>query len=492
LNSPKSNKQFNIRAFSSDVLIYSSGQAILLLLGIGQSLIIPKCLTTEDFGWWQLFILGITYVGILNFGFLDGILIRWAGKELQEIKSEIPLAFRCLLFQLIFVVGLLWMIVNFFDSPIREITFGIMIYAVIFTLFAFFSLMAQMIKRFRLATVVNIGQGGLFLLFALILLVRGDIGYFTLILAAITAYSILLIILILYFRDILFCQEVFHIAPLQYIKDNATVGIFVLLGNFITLIIMSIDRMAVGSFFSITQFAVYAFAMTMCGLATTFLQAVAQVFFPYLMGSGNETRTKAYHHLRPVLILFWAGVLAAYFPFSVWLRYYLPHYADSLPLMAILLCMIGFSSQIQILHVNFFKAYRKQRLYFVLAGISLVCAMGLYLLAAMLFGTLVSIAVTAVISSLLWYLLNEISLRHFVDMDSHEIAKWLLVTGMYAGAFLVTFELVQEWMFGMIAYLAIFVLVTGTVLKPEVTSLLNLVSIVINRNKDTVVVQTER
>jgi len=34
------------------------------------------------------------------------------------------------------------------------------------------------------------------------------------------------------------------------------------------------------------------------------------------------------------------------------------------------------------------------------------------------------------------------------------------------------------------------VLVTGTVLKPEVISLLNLVRAVVNRNKDTAVVQT--
>jgi hypothetical protein len=90
VNPPKSNKQFNIRAFSSDVLIYSSGQAILLLLSIGQGLIIPKYLSIEAFGWWQLFVLGSTYVGILNFGFLDGILIRWAGRDLKKLRMRSP------------------------------------------------------------------------------------------------------------------------------------------------------------------------------------------------------------------------------------------------------------------------------------------------------------------------------------------------------------------------------------------------------------------
>lgn len=492
MDSSENNTKLNIHAFSSDVLIYSFGQAILLLLGFGQSLIIPKYLSIEDFGLWQLFLLGSTYVGILNFGFLDGILIRWAGKELQDIKDEIPLAFRSLLFELIFVAGFLSAIINFFASPFREIALAVMAYAIIFTLFAFFALMAQAIKKFRLVTLANIGKGGLFLFFVFILLIRGDISYYPLILANIITFFILLTLLILHFRDVLFHREISKISPLRYVRDNMAVGIYILLGNFIALILMTIDRLAVGSLFSVTQFAVYAFAMTMCSLATTFLQAVAQVFFPYLAGSDIEIRTKAYHLLRPALVIFWAGVLAAYFPFSAWIRYYFPHYVDSLPLMAILLCMIGFSSQIQILHVNFFKTYRRQRLYFILTGVSLVCAVALYLLAARLFGTLVSIAVTAVISSLLWYLLNEFALRRLVSMDNREIIRWLLVIGVYVGAFLVTFGLIQEWVYGMVIYLTIFMLVTSTVLKPEVISLLNLVRAVINRNKDTAVVQTER
>lgn len=77
-------------------------------------------------------------------------------------------------------------------------------------------------------------------------------------------------------------------------------------------------------------------------------------------------------------------------------------------------------------------------------------------------------------------------------MNVQDIVKWLLVIGVYTGAFLVTSALVQGWVFGMVIYLAIFVLVTGTVLKSEVISLLNLVNTVVNRNKDTMAVQTEK
>ena len=103
------------------------------------------------------------------------------------------------------------------------------------------------------------------------------------------------------------------------------------------------------------------------------------------------------------------------------------------PWMVILPCVIRFNSLIGILHVNLFKAYRQQRMYFLIAGISLACAVALYLLAATLFGTLASIAITAVISSLLWYLLNEFALRRFVSMDAREIARWLLVSECMPG-----------------------------------------------------------
>jgi len=483
---------FNLRSFGSDVLIYSFGQIVLLIIGLIQSLIIPKYLSTADFGYWQLFLLYTTYAGILHLGFLDGILVRWAGKEFRDIRQEISMAFRFLLLELFLAVGVLALVLIAIDIPFLEIGLAVLANAIIFNILAFFIYTAQAVKRFKLVTVVNISRGTLFLLMVLALFAGGRFGYGDLYLATIVTGSVLVILFAVHLRDSLFSQVDPGKSLRMYGKENINIGLFVLLGNFAAVLLTTVDRLTISSFFPITQFAQYTFAMSMCAVVIMFVQAVSLVFFPYLSGSSSELRTRAYQMLRPAIAIFWAGALAMYFPFTAWVEFYLPHYVASLPLMMILLCMIGFSSQIQILHVNFFKAYRKQRLYFVLAGVSLVCAVVLYLLAAMLFGTLTSIAVTAVISSLLWYLLNEFSLRHFVSIDNWEIARWLLVVGIYAGAFLVTAALAQGWVYGMGIYLVLFVLVTGTVLKSEVISLWSLVSALINQNKDTAVVQTER
>lgn len=462
---------FNVKNFSSDVLVYSFGQAFLLIFGFIQSLIIPKYLSTTDYGYWQLFLLYTTYVGILHLGFLDGVLVRWAGKDLEALREEIPTTFRFILLEQGFIVVVLVMIVGLIDMPSRKIALAVLANAIIVNLLTFFLFTAQATKRFKLVTAVNIGRGLLFIVFILLIFFSGYFSYFSLILATMATGIIIIFLFVFHTRDCLFYHSAHRRSLLQYGNENIGIGIFVLLGNFTALIFATIDRLTVGSFFPITQFAVYAFAMTMCGLVTVFLQAAAQVFFPYLSGSSSKTRTKAYGLLKPTLVIFWAAALAVYFPFSVWIRHYLPNYSDSLPLMAILLCTIGFSGQINILHANFFKVYRKQRAYFVLACISLIGAGTLNMLAVSLFGTLKAVAYTAIISFSLWYLLNEVVLRHLVAVPTKEIVKWVIVISVYIGAFLGAYAVAETWVIGFIIYGVLFIGITAVCFHGEIKQL---------------------
>lgn len=478
------NSSFNLQAFSSDVLIYSFGQAFLLIFGFIQSLIIPKYLSTTSYGYWQLFLLYTAYIGILHLGFLDGVLVRWAGKEPEVLKEEIPLAFRFVIVEQGVIVGILVVIVGVSDILSKEIAFAVLANAIIYNLFTYFLFIAQATKCFKLVTAANIGRGLLFFVLILLTYFSGHFSYLSLIFATMATGIIMVFIFAFHTRDFLFYHNTDRKSLFQYGKENIRIGIFVLLGNFTALIFSTIDRLAVGSFFPITQFAIYTFAMSMCGLATVFLQAVAQVFFPYLSESKTEIRTKAYGLLKPTLVIFWAATLAVYFPFSIWIKYYLPHYADSLPLMAVLLCTIGFSGQINILHANFFKVYRKQRVYFILAGISFIEAVILNLLAVSLFGTLKAVAATAIFNFSLWYLLNEISLRHLVEGSAKEILKWMLIMSAYIGAFLGTYAVAKTWIIGFCVYSILFAGITAVGLHREMEQLWNIIISVVKRRND--------
>lgn len=237
--------QFNLRAFGSDVLTYSFGQVLLLVFGLVQSLIIPKYLSTADYGYWQLFLLYTAYVGILHLGFLDGILVRWAGKEFEEIKQEVPMAFRFLLLEQFLVVGVLALVLIAIDIPFLEIGLAVLANAIIVNILTFFIFTAQAVKRFKLVTAVNISRGGLFLLLVLALFAGGKFGYGDLYLATIVTGSILLILFAIHLRGSLFSQATPDKIFRAYGKENISIGIFVLLGNITAALLMTVDRLTV-------------------------------------------------------------------------------------------------------------------------------------------------------------------------------------------------------------------------------------------------------
>jgi O-antigen/teichoic acid export membrane protein len=216
----------------------------------------------------------------------------------------------------------------------------------------------------------------------------------------------------------------------------------------------------VSSFFSVEQFAVYAFALTVAMIAYAFVGAVSQVFFPYLSGAAHELRARAYQLGKPTIILAWACILLAYFP-GVWLvRLYLPHYIASLPLIQILLCTVGFGSLTLILHANYYMAYRKQRQYF-LCGVVASAILAILLFSAIkIWGTLESVAVATLISFGVWYIINELSLRSVVGQSNKTLWKGMAIVCSYIGAFWVSSLVADSLVIQMFSYVCLFLGIT--------------------------------
>ena len=476
-------ESFNLRAFSSDVLTFSIGQALLLIFGFIQILIIPKYLATEDYGYWQLFMLYGAYVGISHFGFIDGISVRWAGKELVEVGNEIKMAFRFLLLEQIIITAPLALLFYFLFNPLfKWIALTILVYAFIFNLTAFFRFTAQAVKKFKLLAAVNVSKGAAFLLLILIIFALGYLGYYYVIFAILTASLIALFILTFFFRSQLLQSEKSSLSSLwDYGRENINIGIFVLLGNFVVVLFLTIDRLMVSSFLPIKQFAIYAFAVAMSMIVYTLIQAISQVFFPYLSGSAIQLRNRAYQLAKPALILSWAAILAIYFPLTRLIEFYLPHYIASLPVLQVLLCTVGFGSLIQILHVNYFKAYRKQRQYFLFGITTLILAVILNLLAIKFWGTLNSVAIATLISFGIWYMLNELSLKPVSGENNREVWKGLVIICSYLSAFWLASFIADWFIYQTFIYIGFFFLLTWVALGSEAKELINVVNQLRNR-----------
>ena len=72
-----------------DIIYAFLSQFISLGLSIILSLVIPKLLNLEQYGYWQLFLFYTSYVGLFHFGFIDGIYLRMGGEKYSEIDFNI-------------------------------------------------------------------------------------------------------------------------------------------------------------------------------------------------------------------------------------------------------------------------------------------------------------------------------------------------------------------------------------------------------------------
>ncbi len=460
---------FDLRIFGKDTLIYSFGQGTILLLGFIQILIIPKYLSVEHYGYWQLFMLYAEYVGIFHLGFIDGILVRWAGKETEQIGNEINMAVKFLILELVVIITPLASVLYFLTTPPSQvIALMLLAHAFLSGLFMFFIFTSQATRQFKLVTVVEVGRTATFILFIVALFVFDWLDYRSVIVFFLVSFLFPLFAFAFRFRKYLRGSK----TPLRFLwaygKNNISIGVFVLLGSFVLMLFLTIDRLMVSAFFNVEQFAIYAFAIVGSTIIYAFVRAISQVFFPNLSAMSNEIKIQTYQVGKPIIILSWALILILYFPISGVVEHYLPDYTESLPIMQILLCTVGFGSLIRILHANYYKVYRMQRRYFFWAVAGLTYSIVLNLIAIKLFGTLESIAIATLIGFGIWYIINELNLKLVVKENNQQIWKYFLVICSYSGAFLFATTIVDWFVAQMFIYVCLFCFLTLLLLREEV------------------------
>lgn len=464
---PIAENKFKLADFSKDVLVYSFGSGLLLVFAFIQSFIIPKYLSVESYGYWQTFILYSSYVGLLHLGFSDGLLVKFAGKDIKQIGGELTVAFRFILIEQLIVLVPLALLLHFvFSTSLYDILLLLLVYSLVINIFTFFTYVAQSLRKFKPLTIIKTARGAIFLVIIVAFFLNGLLNYQLVIACLILSYLICIIPFIYWFRSYIWRSPCKFSQLWQYGKDNIRIGLYILLGNFIVILFITIDRLMINLFFTIEDFAFYAFSLAIVMIAFTFIKAVSEVFFPHISALESGGRKAIYHIGKNTIILSAGLALLVYFPLAQLIEIFLPQYMASLIIVKILVGTIGFSSIIQVLHVNYYKLFGIQRQYFLWGIIALTVAIVLNLIVIKVWGTLSSVACATLLSFVIWYMLNEISLKTHLDINKSDMGKGLLLFICYLGAFWISMLAGFLW-WQFVIYLVLFAGITGLLLRAE-------------------------
>ncbi|MGA9047942.1 MAG: oligosaccharide flippase family protein [Dehalococcoidia bacterium] len=465
---------FNVSGFSRDVTIYSAGQALLFVISAIQGLLIPKFLSVADFGYFQTFVLYTSYVALLHLGFIDGAFVRWAKEGEKIVMRELkPSLVYISILLLAVILPLSIICILLLKSHNQVIFLAVLIYGFISNVVGLFIIASQAEKKFKSLTAVNIAKALLVFGIIVAIISTHNNQFYTVIIAMICGQLIFGLIMLYLFRHYLKEKVRLNVAQ-EYAKADLRIGIYVLPGNFIIILFMTLDRLAVNTSFPVEQFAVYSFAMSVVMIVYLFISAVAQVLFPYITRVKHELRAEVYRLGKPSIILAWCGILAIYYPFVLLINRFFPQYVAGIPILAVLLCTVVYGSLIQILHVNYYISYFKQRQYFITAVIALVVFVLLLASALIFYKTLLGIAVATLISSIIWYIGNELYLNRILKFTHRSLVKDFVFIVVVSSIFLVSSSLPIPLISQIGLYVAATAFTVFIFLRHEVTELLAL------------------
>lgn len=446
-----------------DIAKVTISNVIRLLAGILVGFLLPKIVDVDNYGYYKTFMLYSTYVGLLHFGFVDGLYLKYGGKDYKELERESFRLFSRFLFVLEITISLVLGVVFYFSltSELKFIFVCLVAYSLFAQIVGYFQMISQITSRFNELSLRNVIQSVLICVSVLALWVicksTGDlISYRWYILPFLFINFVLAVWYLITYREIVFGKS-------ERIKNNCKklfsffiLGFPLLVANLCSAFILAIDRQFVNALFDNKTYAVYAFAYNLLALITTALSAISTVIYPTLKKTNKETLKNNYSFLVRIILIFVFACLIVYFPLLKFIPWFLPNYINALPVFRVILPGLAVSSVITIVMHNYYKTDGKELMFFIKSIIVLVLSAAANVVAFFIFKTTISISIASIIVMIVWYFLIE---EYFVRLYK---VKWirncLYMFLMSAAFYLITIW--DNWWAAMLVYFCILVGIT--------------------------------
>lgn len=401
--------------------IYVVGaQSISLLLGIARTLILPIFLGVENFGYWQVYLLYMSYVGVFSLGFNDGIYLRYGRYEYNDLPRKIfrssirvfiVIEIIIMLLVSTFIVfepdpskqlSMLWSSINI---PIAGLT-GVLIYVLQIT---------NQLKKYSFYTILD-----KIITFAIIIVVFFlKIDNFIILIVADTLSKVLVLFLMINScRGIIFGKGSGYKLALKETIANISVGMKLMLANFAGMLVLGFGRFLVERFSSIQTYGTYSFAISTMNLVLVLITAIGLVIYPTLNRLDKGNYSNYFIKLNQILGVIIFGLLLAIFPLKIFISLFMPDYISIFSYLAIIFAIMFVQSKMQILINPYYKLLRKEsvmlRANIVGLVISAILITPLYMLtksvAMVAIGTLLAMTIRLYLSEI--YLKKELNISN--------------------------------------------------------------------------------
>lgn len=383
---------------------------------LATNFLLPKYLPVDSYAAIKTFQLYVSYIGLLHLGYVDGMYLKFGGKELgKHVNKEFALNLSTMqVFQIAMTVALAvigaftkdWIIILFTVSVLPQ------------NLSNYFKFLYQATGDFKLyGRIMNFSTISTFAINMALLFLFKTGAYIFYIVLYVALYYLIWFILEVQFRR----SHTIEKAPYfswQELVINIKDGFLLTLGNLASVMLTSMDRWFVKILMDTVAFAQYSFAVSVENFLNLAITPITTTLYNFFC---RETNVEKHKSILQVIIVFATVLPAAAFPVKFILETFLNEYINASRVVFFLFAAQMFNIVIRSVFVNLYKVQRKQTRYFsklvaiLIAGFifNVVCYYFWRAKEAFALGTLLSAILWFVISALDFKYL-EISKREYI------------------------------------------------------------------------------
>ena len=360
----------DIRELAKNFSYAIVAQGVSLVLSFVTSLLVPKVLGITEFGYWQLFIFYVGYVGLFNFGLNDGVYLINGGKSRQTIcKRTVASQFWFSLLYQTFISLIISLWTLFFyrgEGERATIMFFSAFYLLLNNLSLYFGFLFQAMnetKNYSKSVLID----KLLYLAPLSLLITFKVTSFEPYVAFYTISRLISLIYCIYQGRVFLQVKPFSVKKaVTKSLESIRVGLKLTIANIAGTLITGVARFIIDGNWGIEEFGKVSFSLSLVNFFLVFVTQAGMVLFPVLRRGTNTEHKSFYLLARDATELLFPLVYVLYYPISLLVSEWLPQYSQSLHYFSLLLPMCVFESKMSITCTTMLKVLRGERLLLVI------------------------------------------------------------------------------------------------------------------------------
>ncbi|PZX50267.1 hypothetical protein LV84_04067 [Algoriphagus ratkowskyi] len=403
--------------------VYVGGSNFLVFsASLINGLILPSYLSYEEFSDLKTYTLFLSFVGLLHFGFVDGINVIYGGLTAKDVNPSIFKEQHDFFILSTILISVIAITCSVYFGDMMFILLALSIFPL--NMQSFFLSFYQAIGEFSIYFKCTIITPIINICFTCSLLLLNITDYYWYVLG--NLLGTILSFVFLELNNSIFKERIINISIFKNIlkyRDIIISGIFILFGNILFTMYFDVGKWTTKLFLSNIDFAIYSLSVSLVGFVLIFVSSVNKIFYPYLFKNQDSNSIS---QIRVILLLVSAFSIPFYFILDFIVLLYLPNYVDSLPITAILITTIPGVVVIKSIYVNLYKIKKIEPKFLFDSIVYLIIAISLSVVSFLIFESLNSIAISFSISIGIWLLLPLSLIKFNFKEFSKELLYFIL------------------------------------------------------------------